>query len=88
MGGIEGGQGCDDPHTAGLKPHMPACLQSPEVNRMSTRFSLSSGIQVFPCPNCRETINTSMAACTFCGTPIDRSAAVRGAYPALPILLR
>jgi predicted RNA-binding Zn-ribbon protein involved in translation (DUF1610 family) len=55
---------------------------------MSTRFSLSSGIQVFPCPNCRETINTSMAACTFCGTPIDRSAAVRGAYPALPILLR
>jgi hypothetical protein len=46
---------------------------------MSTSFNLSSGIEVFPCPNCRETINTSMAACKFCGTPIDRAAAAQAA---------
>jgi hypothetical protein len=46
---------------------------------MSTSFNLSSGIEVFPCPNCRETINTSMAACKFCGTPIDRNAAEQSA---------
>jgi hypothetical protein len=38
-------------------------------------FSLSAAVQVFPCPNCNETINTSMQQCTFCSTPIDHIAA-------------
>jgi hypothetical protein len=46
---------------------------------MSTSFILSSEIQVFPCPKCRETINTSMAVCTFCGTSIDHKAAEQAA---------
>jgi hypothetical protein len=41
---------------------------------MST-LSFSPTIKVFPCPNCRETINTSMQQCSFCGTPIDSAAA-------------
>jgi len=38
-------------------------------------LSLSSTVQVFPCPNCRETINTSMPQCPFCSTPIDHTSA-------------
>jgi len=38
-------------------------------------LSLSSAVQVFPCPNCRETINTSMQQCPFCSTPIDHASA-------------
>ncbi|MBB5059610.1 hypothetical protein HDF16_004336 [Granulicella aggregans] len=34
---------------------------------------------VFPCPNCNETINTSLSQCTYCGTPVDRSAALLSA---------
>src|SRR5580698_9018037 len=42
---------------------------------MAEGFSLSSAVQVFPCPNCSETINTSMQQCAFCSTPIDHTAA-------------
>ena len=38
-------------------------------------LSLSSQVHVFPCPNCRETINTSMQQCPFCSTAIDGAAA-------------
>jgi hypothetical protein len=38
-------------------------------------LSLSSEVRVFPCPNCRETINTSMQQCPFCSTLIDHAAA-------------
>jgi|ERR1700723_1440710 hypothetical protein len=46
---------------------------------MAGTLSLSSTVQVFPCPNCRETINTSMQQCPFCSTPIDRAAAEQSA---------
>lgn len=46
---------------------------------MSNSLSFTSGIKVFPCPNCRETINTSMQQCSFCGTPIDPAAAEESA---------
>jgi hypothetical protein len=42
---------------------------------MAETLSLSSAVQVFPCPNCNETINTSMQQCTFCSAPIDPIAA-------------
>jgi hypothetical protein len=42
---------------------------------MSPSLSLSSAVAVFPCPNCTETINTSMQECPFCSAPIDRDAA-------------
>ena len=38
-------------------------------------FSLSPAVAVLPCPNCRETINTSMQQCPFCSTTIDRASA-------------
>jgi ABC-type Fe3+ transport system permease subunit len=38
-------------------------------------LSLSSEVRVFPCPNCSETINTSMTQCLFCSTAIDHTAA-------------
>ncbi|MBB5316925.1 hypothetical protein [Tunturibacter empetritectus] len=46
---------------------------------MAQSLSLSSVVSVFPCPNCKETINTSMQQCSFCHTPIDRSAAEQSA---------
>jgi hypothetical protein len=46
---------------------------------MAGTLSLSSTVQVFPCPNCRETINTSVQQCPFCSTPIDRAAAEQSA---------
>lgn len=42
---------------------------------MSAGLSLSSAVQVFPCPNCNQTINTSMQQCAFCSAPIDAVAA-------------
>jgi hypothetical protein len=51
-----------------------------KVNRpMAGTLSLSSTVQVFPCPSCGETINTSVQQCPFCSTPIDRSAAEQSA---------
>jgi len=38
-------------------------------------FSLAPEVRVFPCPNCRETINTTMQQCPFCSTPINAAAA-------------
>ncbi len=38
-------------------------------------LSFTPAIKVFPCPNCKETINTSMQVCPFCGAPIDAAAA-------------
>jgi hypothetical protein len=46
---------------------------------MSTTLSFASDIKVFPCPNCRETINTSMTECPYCRTAIDAAAASRAA---------
>jgi hypothetical protein len=46
---------------------------------MAQSLSLSSSVSVFPCPNCKETINTSMQQCTFCQAPIDRAAAEESA---------
>jgi hypothetical protein len=42
---------------------------------MSPSLTLASDIHVFPCPNCNETINTSMQLCKYCNTPIDHAAA-------------
>ena len=38
-------------------------------------FSLTPAVEVFPCPHCGETINTTMQQCNFCGAFIDRDAA-------------
>jgi hypothetical protein len=46
---------------------------------MAGSLSLSSAVQVFPCPNCHETINTSMQECPFCSTSIDHAAAEQSA---------
>jgi hypothetical protein len=42
---------------------------------MAGTLSLSSTIEVFPCPNCREIVNTSLERCPFCSAPIDRATA-------------
>jgi hypothetical protein len=42
-------------------------------------LSLSSKVEIFPCPNCKETINTSMQSCSFCCAPIDPAAAAASA---------
>jgi hypothetical protein len=42
---------------------------------MASALSLAPTVEVFPCPNCGQTINTASAACSFCATPIDRAAA-------------
>jgi hypothetical protein len=42
---------------------------------MASSFSLTPGIRVFPCPNCGETINTTVQQCPFCSTIIDHNAA-------------
>jgi hypothetical protein len=46
---------------------------------MAQGLSLSSAVNVFPCPNCKETINTSMQQCSFCSAPIDHAAAEQSA---------
>lgn len=35
--------------------------------------------KTFPCPNCREIIDTTMQTCRFCSTPIDPAEAVAAA---------
>jgi len=42
---------------------------------MAGSLNLSSAVHVLPCPNCGETINTSVQQCPFCSTPIDPAAA-------------
>jgi endogenous inhibitor of DNA gyrase (YacG/DUF329 family) len=42
---------------------------------MSQSLSLSATVAVFPCPTCKETINTSMRHCPFCGAAIDHAVA-------------
>lgn len=46
---------------------------------MAGPLSLARTVDVFPCPNCRETINTSHQQCPFCSTPIDQSSAAASA---------
>ena len=46
---------------------------------MSDGLGLSARVGVFPCPNCQETINTSMQVCSFCSAPIDPAAAAASA---------
>jgi endogenous inhibitor of DNA gyrase (YacG/DUF329 family) len=46
---------------------------------MAGTLSLSSAVQVFPCPSCGETINTSVQQCPFCSAPIDRAEAEKSA---------
>ena len=43
---------------------------------MASGLSLSSAIEVFPCPNCGETINTSLNSCPFCSIAVDHAAAL------------
>ncbi|AEU39016.1 hypothetical protein [Granulicella mallensis] len=38
-------------------------------------LNLSSAVHVLPCPNCRETINTSVRQCPYCSALIDPAAA-------------
>jgi hypothetical protein len=35
----------------------------------------SDGVRVFECPNCRQTINTSMTHCPYCSATVDAQAA-------------
>ena len=35
--------------------------------------------QTFPCPNCKEIINDSMAHCRYCNAPVDPQAAAEAA---------
>lgn len=42
---------------------------------MAGSLNLSSAVHVLPCPNCGETINTSVQQCPFCSAPIDAVAA-------------
>src|ERR1700722_6656675 len=63
--------------------HLPRATLSNEINKvnrpMAGTLSLSSTVQVFPCPNCSETINTSVQQCPFCSASIDRAAAEQSA---------
>jgi hypothetical protein len=45
----------------------------------SLSLSASSTVKVYPCPNCKETINTSMAQCSFCSAVLDHDAGVAAA---------
>jgi hypothetical protein len=42
---------------------------------MSSSLNLSRTFTVFPCPICKETINTSIQHCPFCDTAIDHAVA-------------
>jgi hypothetical protein len=46
---------------------------------MPPSLSLSSTVSVLPCPNCKQTINTSMQTCPFCSASIDHAAAAASA---------
>jgi hypothetical protein len=37
---------------------------------------MAAAIQVFSCPSCKETINTSMTECAYCHVPIDAASAL------------
>jgi len=50
-------------------------LAYPQIIGATMSLSLASAVRVFPCPNCRETINTSMGECPFCHATIDSAAA-------------
>lgn len=39
----------------------------------------ASEIRTYPCPSCREIINTGVTACPYCSAPIDEEAALRAA---------
>ncbi|MGA7887040.1 MAG: hypothetical protein WCA44_14960 [Acidobacteriaceae bacterium] len=41
--------------------------------------TLSEAAQVFDCPSCGETINTSMTQCPYCSAAIDHTAALAAA---------
>lgn len=42
---------------------------------MAGSFSLASDVRVLACPNCGQTINTSMTACPYCNAAVDAGAA-------------
>jgi len=45
---------------------------------MAAGLSISQAakrVRVFQCPNCKETINTSVSHCPFCAAPVDSHAA-------------
>jgi hypothetical protein len=42
---------------------------------MAGPLSLSSTVEVFECPKCFETINTSIRKCPFCSSSIDAATA-------------
>lgn len=46
---------------------------------MFESISSSGAARVFPCPNCKETIDTSAEFCRFCGAPVDAGAAEKDA---------
>lgn len=49
---------------------------------MANSLSITSDldkVEVFPCPNCRNTIDTTAQQCRFCGAAIDPVAAVAAA---------
>jgi hypothetical protein len=41
--------------------------------------TLSEAVQVFDCPSCGETINTSMTQCPYCSAAIDQATALAAA---------
>ena len=38
-------------------------------------LNLTPAVEVFPCPNCGEAINTTMQQCPFCGAVLARDPA-------------
>jgi len=49
---------------------------------MSDGFTVGAGLAastLFECPKCNETIDSSAAACRFCGTTVDHQAALQAA---------
>ena len=49
---------------------------------MSDGFTIGAAMQaatLFECPQCHETIDSSAAACRFCGAPVDRESAIKAA---------
>jgi|SRR5579863_3883308 len=50
---------------------------------MASRFIAdgpSEDLDVFECPNCKETIDTSASVCRFCGAKVDHKAAEESAH--------
>ena len=40
----------------------------------------SENLDVFECPNCKQTIDTSADVCRFCGAKVDHEAAQKAAH--------